>query len=821
MTNIVNLFSIFNDLIKPKSATDNISNNRANISQKTRCQESPSLNQGKKFKKYQGKIITNLEKNIEKYDLVEGFENILTKETRDIINDNNFSSQQQELQKLRSDYQDTLNEYNAELENINKSTTNYIDRVNSNNPYLDKVIQFNNGNTSYVTMKGVAKWVPNINLFNESYRKKGLSQKTVIQINLPWSDNYKEYGVAIPTNPPLESGTPVRNGQSLGDEGSNVFVNSLVENPTSVYKGCYNNIDESGWDSNPAMTNAGQINYEQCMNYALNSGNKYYGFQTVDETGVGKCMISNSLTTAKAYGEAKNYTNTLLWSSDTTGDKQGSSAIFENGSLTVVNTSGAAVFSTPNKTIQPSNYIGCYGDGPDRAMDAYNNGSQSYNNSTCQQAAAKIGAQYYGLQDSTSGQNAQCFTSNNLSNSKKYGIANNCTQISDGSWSGGGWSNSIYNTSMPSSSYFLIVRNNGNLNIYKGTGPSDNQGEIWSSQTNGKQQQSNPNFAASKGKYGKNWIANGSTLAVGDFIGSPNGSAYLIMQSDGNLVLYTSSSSDKCISSPNAGNQIIGAQDANATYEIIKMGNKNSVGKLAYIDENSGLHSYANNNIKYSDSYTSYVGLDSPGNDIPGAAHGNSSVEECQTSCNSNDECAGFTISNNVCSPKTSSMYPNGSVEVKSNTNLYTRNKAPITPHAGIPGTVINIDSITYDNYKRGERIGNSYGLSNATNSERQNLTRLEQKLDALSSKMNRYTNKFESGTNSLNIQSEKNIQGLEGYFEDYNRIKNNIKNINSGNIENILKDSDITVLQKNYNYLFWSILATGTVLVTMNIVKK
>ena len=41
------------------------------------------------------------------------------------------------------------------------------------------------------------------------------------------------------------------------------------------------------------------------------------------------------------------------------------------------------------------------------------------------------------------------------------------------------------------------------------------------------------------------------------------------------------------------------------------------------------------------------------------------------------------------------------------------------------------------------------------------------------------------------------------------------------GNIENILSDSDIVVLQKNYDYLFWSILATGTVVVAMNIVKK
>jgi hypothetical protein len=40
-------------------------------------------------------------------------------------------------------------------------------------------------------------------------------------------------------------------------------------------------------------------------------------------------------------------------------------------------------------------------------------------------------------------------------------------------------------------------------------------------------------------------------------------------------------------------------------------------------------------------------------------------------------------------------------------------------------------------------------------------------------------------------------------------------------NIDNILNDSDIVILQKNYNYLFWSILAAGTVLVSMNLARS
>jgi hypothetical protein len=125
-----------------------------------------------------------------------------------------------------------------------------------------------------------------------------------------------------------------------------------------------------------------------------------------------------------------------------------------------------------------------------------------------------------------------------------------------------------------------------------------------------------------------------------------------------------------------------------------------------------------------------------------------------------------------------------------------------------------------YDNYKNGGNIGKSYGLANATSIQKQQLEQLQSKLNLLTSQINGYTNKFSSGTDSLNSQSSKNLKGLGDYLTDFEKTNKNIKNFSASNIENILSDSDITVLQKNYDYLFWSILATGTVLVTMNIAK-
>ena len=79
---------------------------------------------------------------------------------------------------------------------------------------------------------------------------------------------------------------------------------------------------------------------------------------------------------------------------------------------------------------------------------------------------------------------------------------------------------------------------------------------------------------------------------------------------------------------------------------------------------------------------------------------------------------------------------------------------------------------------------------------------------------------KYETNNNMVEKQSYQNINELNHYVQNINHTNNKIKGFNS-NVDNILKDSDIVVLQKNYNYLFWSIIATATVLVSINVVKK
>jgi hypothetical protein len=213
-------------------------------------------------------------------------------------------------------------------------------------------------------------------------------------------------------------------------------------------------------------------------------------------------------------------------------------------------------------------------------------------------------------------------------------------------------------------------------------------------------------------------------------------------------------------------------------------------------------------------------GMDSPGADIPGAAYGNTNVNNCQTTCNKNNDCAGFAFSQNMCWPKTSKMYPNTARVAQPNVDLYIRGKTPINPPFGATNATNNIDSVRYNKYVDGGAIGKDYGLANATSWQKEQLSQLQTKLDQLTLKLTNLTGRLGNSSLQAEAQIKTNEQGVEEYLQDLGSNNDKIAHF-STSIENILSDSDIVVLQKNYDYLFWSILATGTVVVAMNVVKN
>ena len=982
MTIILNIFS-------------NIQDNEISKNEKI----SPSLKQGKKFKRYQNNIENSLEKNAEILSGKEGFSNIqdtsLTQNTNTIINNNNYSSQQQTIDNLRQEYQNTLQQYENLVTQISGNLTNYVERINPNNPYLNKVVQFTTGHVCYVTSQGVVKYIGNMDI----WKSVNISQTIQIPINLPFLDSYLTPGTQIPTTPPLVSGTSVQMGQSFGNEGSNVFVGQLLPsgvNPT--YNGCYaansnndnmtfiggspppltmatiqngtfsqpvlgNNSftyitsssqvpgwyfggpallnNSSAWgyptpypggnqcvslqntsyinailnlntgvnytltfsgcsrnccnktnvgnpiniqlytnlnafistidnltppinswknysytftvpttqtyklyfsgtnksgDQSTAIANvslnssansAGNYSFNQCQQSAISSGYRYFGLQNMNtSTGLGYCAVSNSLPAVTQYGNATTVSKAIaLW--DTKTNSSGINTILDGGgSLQVLDSGGQPVFTTPvsdSVKSDPNPYIGCFSyKGIGKTYQIGKN--YQYTRDECIDNVTSQGGMYVGYGGGARGDNIKrCLAFDDLKSAQMKGTSKSCKTPNGGNHCADIYATDNANTS---GNCFLILQDDGNMCIYNGTGPNDNQGLIWQSETNGKQQSANTDVVATKGKFGQNWMASGSSLAIGDFIGSNDGTMALVMQSDGNLVLYTYQMDTNCqkLSNGNMG----GGVGANAVYDIGMTSFTGNMGILGFVDADSNLYTYPSTNSKYTNTYPITInGMDAWGDDIPGAAFGNATIESCQTACNNNSQCAGIVTNaaGNYCWPKTSSMYPfGGSSTPNADRNIYIRSKQPSTPPLGVSTNTNTTDSVTYQNYINKGTIGSQYGLANATSSQKTQLEQLQSTMNLLSSQINDLTNKFQGGSITAENQSVANNTGIGDYVQNIKTTNEQITSVageTNGNIQGILKDSDIVVLQKNYDYLFWSILAVGTVLVSMNIVKK
>jgi hypothetical protein len=577
-----------------------------------------------------------------------------------------------------------------------------------------------------------------------------------------------------------------------------------------------------------SSASSGSYTYNDCKQAAIQQGYQYFALQNVNtSTSTGYCAVSNSSPAVSQYGDstAPNKVFTL-WSSNTSGQPGNTAILNSTGSLQVLNSSGQSVYSTPGAN--PSNYLGCYNDCyTGRGLPSYLGNGKTYD--TCQTAAQQGGFSYFGLQYTQPNGTQECWAGNDITSGRSMGKANNCTVV-DSVTVGGGCSNAIYSTSnQPSINSYLILQDDGNMVIYRGSGPSDNQGAIWSTQTNGQQQEANPSVAASKGKYGQNWMPSTGTLAPGDFIGSSDGKLALVMQTDGNLVLYTYQMGSNCqkMNDGNMGGGLLG----NAAYDIGKTAVPGNIGQVAFIDGNSSLHAYPSSNQTYASTYsTSYQNTDTYGNDLPGAAFANATLETCQTACNNNANCAGFILDvggsySNTCFPKTNQMYPyGGPISTLNGVNLYIRDKIPSSPPIGVPQTTSSTDTVTYQNYINGGEIGSKYGLANLNSTQKQQLDQLQTKLNMLSNQINGLNNSFKTGSSVANYQADNNISGINDYIKDIKTTNIKSKKVaheSAGGIQNILKDSDIVVLQKNYDYLFWSILAAGAVLVSINVVKK
>ena len=1023
-----------------------------------------SLNQGKQFKNYQGKIKTSVEKDIRKskrvYKKREGFANGNGEgngngngngenDSTDLLQQRDERAKSvskvnkadlTQLTNLQSRYNTLQSQYNDAQTNMNTNSLVSINRTSSKNPYLNKNIRFTTGHVCYVNNLGVVKWIPSDKIW---YSLKNCSDKTYIDVNIPWLSEYGTPGTIIPTEPSLISGTNMVAKQGCGNEGQNVYVSRLITNPSSSYVGCYNdkpaatltnaipimvssnkangfeayasstasNATEPGraFDQNPetywhsaydnstkynaitgiyegnnyvtvktinsgilnikgeylliqmpranaddvqnikvtqysiaprldnnlfltrspntwyligykdyewyevdrqvdqtfsngdpkvfSVANPGDYNkylllvenvgnsdqttlrdclqiaelnlftssdstftdadramiynsssigytsYGECEKYAVNNDFQYFGLQDLQEDGTAQCLVSNDYDRTLSYGAAsKQVTNSPIWSSNTSGQTY-TMQVSGLGKMLIYDINTAIVFNSNADVTDGGN---------------------------CSSASVPIG----NVTDKVGGENVKCNYNESCSIPISDGTfgdpAPGCSKSFDIAYKCGG--NPYSRNLTPAEGqtmildckdyiqttclFFMILQDDCNMCLYKGKDPSEQKEVVWTTGTNGKQQRSNPDWEASKGKYGRNYMTNGETLAADEWIGSNDGSIKLIMQSDGNLVLYTSETKSGCSIKDY---KPYGSSWVNAVYKIVPPGNKSSLGKVAYIDEESRSKEYPSSLLSYSNQYQLLNDFDTDGNDIQQIETSNKE-QGCIDACNANGDCAGFVYqpSGNTCYLKSSV----GEKQFYANSGIIMGVRKPqilSSVSGSCSKTIVDVDSIQYDHYSKGDLMTSdtTCGSSIVLDEDKANLTNLQNNMLSVGDQMASQTNDLNTKNNNIyNTMSKNSVQfnkNVDQYKQNDNKIKselnlpgkfqtNNNTNVNKregmsnlvrtvdpasekmltmNDLNSMLSDTDLRVLQENYSYIFWSILAVGLLTVTINQIKK
>lgn len=552
--------------------------------------------------------------------------------------------------------------------------------------------------------------------------------------------------------------------------------------------------------------------WEDCRQNAMEKGYLYFALQQANiNSGKGYCAVSNNLPSA---GNSVIIMKQIaLWSSNTTGT--GNYAFLSpTGTLNIINNE-KTIFSTPNDTTPPSNYIGCYTDQSNRAIPLLKDGNSWNNNyESAFSYASSNNINYFSIQAANQDGYGQAGFTNDITSATKYGKATNCKQV-NGYYVGGAWSNAIYSVNN-SVSYYLILLDNGNMEIHRGNSPDDDQGILWQTNTTGKQQMESDVYSAKNGKFAKNWCSVGGTLMPGEFIGSASGNIALIMQSDGALVLYTFQTGANCqkMIDGNMG----GGTLANAVYNIGRVGVPSTLGTLAYIDPDSQVYPYPSKDTILTDDFIKVEKRDILGSDIQESTFISENLKNCQNKCIGLDDCVGiiWDKTNKVCYPKNNIIQERVFNETK---DLYIRQRKPIIKE--IEG-MTTIDSYEYNKYNVAKNTDYKYNLSTQIKPIQQDIYKIEKDVNNITRKLTQSSDKLQHNILKNQQKMVKTETELDKYIANYQLLQQKMKSNKDTIIrdENIVNDSNIVVSERNYEYIFWCAIAVSVFFVGGNILN-
>jgi hypothetical protein len=663
---------------------------------------------------------------------------------------------------------------------------------------------------------------------------------------LGWIDSEQQwYQVDRQQNQSFTSGTPkVYNVSSPGAYSAYLLLIDKVGNDDKTTDrycvqvaewNLFMNSDTSFTNDKRAMilnqNMIGYTSFDKCQEYAVENGYDYFGLQDVQSDGNATCLVSNDIARIKIYGDASKQTNVIpIWSSNTSTGGSNRCQLSGSGQLTITDSSGKVLLNV-NPQVSECRAWGTM------AIDSATYGGN------CKVPIGNVTDKV--------GNDLKCNWSSNcsipISNGTFGDPSPGCGKSFDVAYRCGGSSytrNLAYaegqtmildcNEYMETTCQFhLILQSDGNLCIYKGKDPSDKQEGVWCAMTNGKQKSQNPDWVSSKGIFGRNYLKTGEGLGPDEWIGSDDGSLKLIMQKDGNLVLYTSESKSGC---KVMNDKTYGGEWINAVYKMNNVGERSVLSKIGYVDSDSNLREYPDSMVGFINDYQIYQNTDSVGNDITSLVAKDSN--DCKLACNKNSDCAAYVYQgmSQTCWLKNRAAFPKGEKQPNNNTELGVRLPG-LKGSTTCSNKITNIDTIQYNNYLKGSAMAPDTPCNPSLVSQTDQLLfdNIKSQLITLGndivSKMETLYNQDNNIFTKLNTNAQQFKKDIENYKltnlkikQEFNLQTNNIEamqNLNTNDLNGMLTDSDIRVLQENYRYIALSILAVGILTLTINTMIK
>lgn len=562
-----------------------------------------------------------------------------------------------------------------------------------------------------------------------------------------------------------------------------------------------------------SLLKAGDFTYEQCKKSAIYQGKQFFGLQGYNsETGKGFCAVSDTFTIPDK--QSTSTVEQVLWSA---GTKTGDFATMKyDGRLAISNSNRQEIPFNLSQVIPfPSNYIGCYNVVDGIKTTSFSTLPRFFNIVPSHQkgnvCAVNNKHNYYMLGSSTT----QCFTSSDLRLIKSNGISTSCKKTGN-FMVGNPGSYAVYarldatTSLLNESQHFYLVVHNDRVDIHMGANETDNQGFITTIYSTSAVLRKDASRVASLGLNGRNILYAGETIPNNKWIGSPDGTLYLEMK-NGDLSIKTTAQVSNCTQTGNISRGNSGTV-ANAIYKLNQTVKsfRDQLSNLSYIDADSKLYTYpqADTQLVTGD-YKELAGVKIEGREQTG-------ITNCKASCDASNDCVGYSrsVNNNACTILSQNDITKNQMNADEKYYSYIRLKRPTKDLYGISKKVTQVDSAVYTGYNTGTTFKPDTVGFYKDDAEREVLNAKTQTL------INKASS-YEGNIKSVQKQYNSNNDSYKKYSDD--NKANDVINaaIENDNYMKIVDDSDMVVLQKNTTYLIWSILAVGTVLVSMSVVRK